>query len=107
MYRAKVRGSRHAVFDSSMHERAMAALRIENELRRALERGEMRVHYQPIVELASGRTLGVEALVRWEHRGRRPVQPSGFLPLGEETGLGVPLAPPVPDEACRALAALP
>src|SRR2546430_9284398 len=90
MYRAKVRGSRHAVFDSSMHERAMAALRIENELRRALERGEMRVHYQPIVELSSGRAVGVEARVRTAHPERGPAPAGRLSPLAEDDGLGGP-----------------
>ncbi|HUJ26370.1 MAG TPA: EAL domain-containing protein [Myxococcales bacterium] len=107
MYRAKVRGCRHAVFDSSMHERAMAALRMENELRRAMERGELRVHYQPIVEISTGRSVGVEALVRWEHRERGLVPPGDFIPLAEETGLVVPLGRWVLDESCRALSVLP
>ncbi len=107
MYRAKLRSTRHAVFDSSMHQRAMAALRLENELRRALERGEMRVHYQPIVDLATGRAVGVEALVRWEHRERGLVAPGEFIALAEETGLVVPLGRWVLEESCRALAVLP
>ena len=107
MYRAKVAGSGHAVFDLSMHERALSNLRMENELRRALERGEMRVHYQPIVELSTGRMLGLEALVRWQHKEKGLVAPAEFISLAEETGLIVPLGRWVLEESCRRMQQLP
>ena len=66
-------------------------MRIEQELQRALEQGELRLHYQPSVDLATGQVVGAEALVRWEHPNRGLIEPDRFLGVAEETGLIVPL----------------
>jgi EAL domain-containing protein (putative c-di-GMP-specific phosphodiesterase class I) len=106
MYRAKARGgSAHEVFDRAMHSRAVTLLRTETELRRALERGELEVHYQPIVNLHDGRLSGFEALVRWNHPERGRIPPADFLPTAEETGLIVELDRWVLGSAARQLRA--
>ena len=106
MYRAKALGrARHAVFDEAMHEHALALLRLETDLRRALERQNFQVYYQPIVALATGEVSGFEALVRWNHPERGMVPPGEFIALAEETGLIIPLDQIVLREACTQLLA--
>jgi diguanylate cyclase (GGDEF)-like protein/PAS domain S-box-containing protein len=101
MYRAKEAGrGRFEVFDPVMHENAISTLRVEAELRLALEHHELEPYFQPIVELASGRVVGCEALVRWNHPDRGVVGPYEFLPVAEETGLIVQVGEAVLRAAC-------
>jgi diguanylate cyclase (GGDEF)-like protein/PAS domain S-box-containing protein len=104
MYRAKANGkARHEVFDIGMHTRAVEALKLENDLRRAIEKGEVQPHFQPIILLKNGKVTGFEALARWIHPERGLVSPSDFIPLAEETGLIVPLGMTIFKEACHQL----
>lgn len=102
MYRAKAQGKgRHVVFNQGMHEFATAHLQLETSLRKAVEREEFRVYYQPILDIASGTVAGFEALVRWENPTKGIVNPAVFIPLAEETGLIVEIGRQVLHESCR------
>lgn len=101
MYRAKDLGrARHELFEVDMHSKIVSRLNLETDLRRAVEKEEFLVHYQPIVSLDTGGIVAFEALVRWQHPQRGMVSPNDFIPLAEETGLIVPIGLQVLREAC-------
>ncbi len=104
MYQAKaLGGGRYQIFDPSMHVRALTRLKLENDLRRAIERQEFYLCYQPVIDLDTGKISGFEALVRWRHPERGLVLPGEFIPAAEETGVIAALGDWVLGEACRQL----
>ncbi len=101
MYLAKSNGkARWEIFQPGMRQTVMDRLELRGELTHALERNELTLHYQPIIEVATGRISGFEALVRWEHPTRGRIEPGRFIGLAEETGLIVPMGRWILNEAC-------
>ena len=101
MYHAKESRRSYEIFDPSMHTRAVTLLQLETDLRHALDRDELLVYYQPIIDLATMLPMGFEALMRWRHPQRGIVPPNEFIPVAEETGLIIPMTLWILRTACR------
>ena len=105
MYQAKDAGRDGvAVFDTSMHDQVTERLALERDLRQGIERGELHLHFQPVVQLGDGRIEGFEALLRWNHPVLGAIPPVKFIPIAEDTGLIVEIGAWVVREACRRVA---
>ena len=104
MYKAKSLGnSKYELFDTTLHDQVANRLRLETDFHHSLDRGEFRLHYQPILSLVDSRVVGFEALARWQHPQRGYVSPEKFIPLAEETGMIIPLGWWVLQSACYQL----
>ena len=104
MYKAKALGqTRYELFDETLHIQVVNRLHLETDFRHSLDRGEFRLHYQPIVSLVDNRVISFEALVRWQHPQKGCVSPEEFIPLAEETGMIIPLGWWILQESCYQL----